>query len=225
MLKTVVSHRRIGRCRGRGRDTSGMRARWGETALYEQACLSVFQWVNPYWHALLHKWQWKPLAQSVINLAWGGAERWSDRSGTEGPSIQRLRVSTTMLSHDWAVSITQPNFDCGVSTILLSHKLNIEFHCLCDDNDRAPLTFHWVVPTTPLSHDSALQRFCWAMTQWHRWALSLISVISDIGLSLISELPISDWESGVRHYIGYRNKVFSDIQYPISWSSQTVTIA
>jgi hypothetical protein len=26
----------------------------------------------------------------------------------------------------------------------------------------------------------------------HRWALSPISVISDIGLSLISELPISD---------------------------------
>jgi hypothetical protein len=26
----------------------------------------------------------------------------------------------------------------------------------------------------------------------HRWALSLISVISDIGLSLISERPISD---------------------------------
>jgi hypothetical protein len=38
--------------------------------------------------------------------------------------------------------------------------------------------------------------------QNHRWALSPISVISDIGLSLISELPISDWESGVRHYIG-----------------------
>ncbi len=29
-------------------------------------------------------------------------------------------------------------------------------------------------------------------TSLHRWALSLISVISDIGLSLISELPISD---------------------------------
>jgi hypothetical protein len=28
---------------------------------------------------------------------------------------------------------------------------------------------------------------------YHRWALTPISVISDIGLSLISELPISDW--------------------------------
>jgi hypothetical protein len=60
---------------------------------------------------------------------------------------------------------------------------------------------------------------------YHRWALSPISVISDIGLSLISELPISDWESGVRHYIGYRNKVLSDIRYPTSQSTQTVTVA
>ncbi len=45
----------------------------------------------------------------------------------------------------------------------------------------------------------------------HRWELSLISMICDIGLSLISELPMSDWESGVRHYIGYRNKVLSHI--------------
>ncbi len=51
--------------------------------------------------------------------------------------------------------------------------------------------------------------------RYHRWALSPISVISDIGLSVISELPISDWESGVRHYIGYRNKVLSDIRHPI----------
>ncbi len=50
----------------------------------------------------------------------------------------------------------------------------------------------------------------------HRWALSPISVISDIGLSLISELPISDWESEVRHYIGYRNIYLSDIRYPTS---------
>jgi hypothetical protein len=48
----------------------------------------------------------------------------------------------------------------------------------------------------------------------HRWALSPISVISDIGLSLISELPLSDWESRVRLYIGYRNEVFSDIRHP-----------
>ncbi len=59
----------------------------------------------------------------------------------------------------------------------------------------------------------------------HRWALSPISVISDIGLSLISELPISDWESAVRHYIGYRNKVLSNIIYPTSHSTQTVTVA
>ncbi len=63
------------------------------------------------------------------------------------------------------------------------------------------------------------------MDETHRWALSSISVISDIGLSLISELLISDWESGVRHYIGYRNKVLSDIWYPTSHSSQTVTVA
>jgi hypothetical protein len=33
------------------------------------------------------------------------------------------------------------------------------------------------------------------------WALTPISVISDIGLSLISDSPISDSESGVQHYI------------------------
>ncbi len=56
----------------------------------------------------------------------------------------------------------------------------------------------------------------------HRWVLSPISVISDIGLSLISELPISDWESGVRHYIRYRTNFFtiSDIQL-----LQTVSVA
>ncbi len=59
----------------------------------------------------------------------------------------------------------------------------------------------------------------------HRWALSPISVISDIGLSLKSELPISDWESGVWHYIGYRNKVLSDTRYPTSSYKQTVTVA
>jgi hypothetical protein len=67
--------------------------------------------------------------------------------------------------------------------------------------------------------------FTRAAPYMHRWALSPISVISDIGLSLISELPISDWESGVRHYIGYRNKVLSDIWYPTSHSTQTVTVA
>ncbi len=46
-----------------------------------------------------------------------------------------------------------------------------------------------------------------------RWALHPISVISDIGLSLISELPISNWESGVQHYIGYRKKGLSDIRH------------
>ncbi len=54
------------------------------------------------------------------------------------------------------------------------------------------------------------------MWSQHRWALSPISVISDIGLSLILELPISDWESGIRYYIGYRNEVhpISDIRHP-----------
>jgi hypothetical protein len=56
-------------------------------------------------------------------------------------------------------------------------------------------------------------------------ALSPISVIRDIGLSLMSKLPISDWESGVRHYIRYRNKVLSDIPYPTSRSKQTVSVA
>jgi hypothetical protein len=54
-------------------------------------------------------------------------------------------------------------------------------------------------------------RCCRNMANVHRWALSPISMISDIGLSLISGLPISDLESGVRYYIGYRNKVVFDI--------------
>ncbi len=53
----------------------------------------------------------------------------------------------------------------------------------------------------------------------HRWALSPICVISNIRLSLISESPISDWESRVRHIIGYRNKVLSHMGYPTSFST------
>jgi hypothetical protein len=45
-------------------------------------------------------------------------------------------------------------------------------------------------------------------------------VISDIGLRLTSELPISDWGRGVRHYIRYRNKVLSDIRYLTSHFTQ-----
>jgi hypothetical protein len=51
----------------------------------------------------------------------------------------------------------------------------------------------------------------------HRWALSPISVISNIGLSLISESPISDWESKVRHYIDIGIKFYpiTNIQHPL----------
>jgi hypothetical protein len=65
------------------------------------------------------------------------------------------------------------------------------------------------------------------LTSNHRWPLIPISVISYIGQSLISELPISDWawyrnfrcrteESGVRHYIDIGIKFYSisDIQHP-----------
>ncbi len=53
---------------------------------------------------------------------------------------------------------------------------------------------------------------------FYRWALSPKSVISDIGLSLISEPLISVRRDRVRHYIGYRNKLFliSDIRHSIS---------
>ncbi len=67
--------------------------------------------------------------------------------------------------------------------------------------------------------------FIYSLSSGHRWALSPISVISDIGLSLISELPISDWESGVRHYIGYWNKILSDILYPTPNLIQIVKVA
>ncbi len=59
----------------------------------------------------------------------------------------------------------------------------------------------------------------------HRWALSPIFVISDIELSLISEPLISDWESEVRHYVGYRSKVLSDIRYPTSFSESRSFLA
>jgi hypothetical protein len=67
-------------------------------------------------------------------------------------------------------------------------------------------------------------RFQYYMNE-HKWALSPISVISDIGLILISEPPILDWESGVRHYIGYWNKVLFDIQYPTYQSLWGGTVA
>jgi hypothetical protein len=75
--------------------------------------------------------------------------------------------------------------------------------------------------------DANAYKTCWLT--WicchHRWALNPISVISDIGLKLISEHPISDWESGVGHYIGYLNKDLSDIRYPSSQYNQTVSVA
>jgi hypothetical protein len=76
--------------------------------------------------------------------------------------------------------------------------------------------------TTPYGPFWTLAAAC---TVLHRWALSPISVISDIGLSLISELPISDWESGVRHYIGYRNKLLSNTWYPTSQCILSDTVA
>jgi hypothetical protein len=48
----------------------------------------------------------------------------------------------------------------------------------------------------------------------HRWTLTPISVISDIGLSLISELRISDWRERSPTLYQYRNKLLSDISYP-----------
>ncbi len=38
----------------------------------------------------------------------------------------------------------------------------------------------------------SMEQLATGHSSFHRWALSPISVISDIGLSLISELPISD---------------------------------
>ncbi len=78
--------------------------------------------------------------------------------------------------------------------------------CKCAIFMHAPCTAHVRTAHTrinPVYHD-----------YYHRWPLSPISTISDIGLSLISEPPISDWESGVWHYIGYRTKVLSDIRHP-----------
>ncbi len=55
----------------------------------------------------------------------------------------------------------------------------------------------------------------------HRWALSPITVISYIGLSQISELPISDGESGVLHFIDIGIKFYSISDIPFK---QTVTV-
>ncbi len=39
---------------------------------------------------------------------------------------------------------------------------------------------------------STVSRYCMSMYMHHRWELSPISVIRDISMSLMSELPISD---------------------------------
>ncbi len=51
---------------------------------------------------------------------------------------------------------------------------------------------------------------------WHRWALSPISVISDIGLSLISELRYRTEraESDIMSDIGIKFYLISDLQHP-----------
>jgi hypothetical protein len=47
-----------------------------------------------------------------------------------------------------------------------------------------------------------------------RRALSPISVIKDIGLSLIRNLRYRNAEGTVRHYVGYGIELFADIRYP-----------
>ncbi len=64
------------------------------------------------------------------------------------------------------------------------------------------------------SANSTGARQCAAHHGMHRWALTPISVISDIGLSLISELPISDWRK--RSPTLYRESEKTFIRYPIS---------
>ncbi len=59
----------------------------------------------------------------------------------------------------------------------------------------------------------------------HRWALTPISMISDIGLSLISELLISDWRERSPTLFWYRNKLLSYILYPTSSVSSISTVA
>ncbi len=63
--------------------------------------------------------------------------------------------------------------------------------------------------------------------KFHRWALTPISVISDIGLSLISNVRYRTEELKVRHYIGYRNKLLSDIRYPtlLYWNPRSAVVS
>ncbi len=51
------------------------------------------------------------------------------------------------------------------------------------------------------------------VTYLHRWALTPIPVISDIGLSLISERPISDWSAQSPTLYRILNKVLSNIRH------------
>ena len=51
---------------------------------------------------------------------------------------------------------------------------------------------------------------------WHRWALSPISVMSDIGLSLYRTVRYRTERLKICRIFRYRTKVFSDIRYPTS---------
>ncbi len=55
------------------------------------------------------------------------------------------------------------------------------------------------------------------VSKHHRWALTPISMISDIGLSLILELPISDWRE--RSPTLYWISEITFIRYPTSKNS------
>ncbi len=77
------------------------------------------------------------------------------------------------------------------------------------------------------------------MTAWYfHGTLAYVIYVYGIGGHLLRYpwSAISDWawyrnfryqtqESGVRHYIGYRNKLFSNIRYPTSKNSQISTVA
>ncbi len=130
------------------------------------------------------------------------------RPPPKGMQKSWTNCSSTCQIHPWLWR-TQ-FFDNWTNILKWPIKITTTQGSLLDSN---PWSSHQESSILPLRYND-FQISCQILDKTLFWYL--ISVISDIGLSLISESPISDWESEVRHYIRYRNKVLSlsNIRHP-----------
>jgi hypothetical protein len=132
--------------------------------------------------------------ESFLHNSWGSLEPrsgcaircslpFSFRSSPAISCSSSLLGSISKLSYSWASSTILPADACSISSWSL-------LWCMYPDSSRKLIQVQGVMASLLSLFQPYLLK-----TGFHRWALSPISVISDIGLSLISERPISDWRA------------------------------